>query len=29
MWNGGIYKGYKYRDTKKYYNKYLKIKNER
>ena len=28
MWNGGIYKGYKYNDTKKYYRKYLLIKKE-
>jgi len=26
MWNGGIYKGYTYNQTKKYYNKYLDVK---
>jgi len=27
MWNGGIYKGYIYKSTKKYYQKYLIIKS--
>jgi len=26
MWNGGIYKGYKYNQTKVYYQKYLDVK---
>ena len=26
MWNGGIYKGYTYNQTKKYYKKYLDVK---
>lgn len=26
MWNGGIYKGYTYRQTKDYYKKYLNVK---
>ena len=26
MWNGGIYKGYKYNQTKSYYQKYLDVK---
>lgn len=26
MWNGGIYKGYKYKQTKSYYKKYLDVK---
>jgi hypothetical protein len=26
MWNGGIYKGYTYKQTKKYYKKYLDVK---
>jgi hypothetical protein len=26
MWNGGIYKGYKYKQTKDYYQKYLDVK---
>ena len=26
MWNGGIYKGYTYKQTKKYYKKYLNVK---
>jgi hypothetical protein len=26
MWNGGIYKGYKYKQTKAYYQKYLDVK---
>lgn len=26
MWNGGIYKGYRYKQTIKYYNKYLEVK---
>lgn len=29
MWNGGIYKGYTYRDTKDYYKKYLDVKLQR
>lgn len=29
MWNGGIYKGYKYKQTKKYYKKYLDVKEGR
>ena len=29
MWNGGIYKGYKYKQTKKYYKKYLNVKEGR
>ena len=29
MWNGGIYKGYKYKQTKKYYKKYLDVKQGR
>ena len=29
MWNGGIYNGYKYRQTKKYYKKYLDVKEGR
>jgi len=28
MWNGGIYKGYKYNQTKRYYQKYLDVKQE-
>ena len=28
MWNGGIYKGYKYNQTKLYYQKYLDVKQE-
>ena len=28
MWNGGIYKGYKYEQTKSYYEKYLDVKRE-
>jgi hypothetical protein len=28
MWNGGIYKGYKYNQTKSYYQKYLDVKQE-
>jgi len=28
MWNGGIYKGYKYKQTKRYYQKYLDVKQE-
>jgi hypothetical protein len=26
MWNGGIYRGYKIKSTKKYWNRYLKFK---
>jgi hypothetical protein len=26
MWNGGIYKGYTYKQTKSYYKKYLDVK---
>ena len=26
MWNGGIYKGYTYNETKSYYKKYLDVK---
>ncbi len=26
MWNGGIYKGYTYKETKQYYKKYLSVK---
>ena len=29
MWNGGIYKGYTYKQTKKYYKKYLSVKDRR
>lgn len=29
FWNGGIYKGHLKKSTIKYYNKYLKIKNEK
>jgi len=29
MWNGGIYKGYTYKQTKKYYKKYLDVKEGR
>ncbi len=29
MWNGGIYRGYKYSGTNKYYKKYLKIKRNK
>lgn len=28
MWNGGIYKGYTYKQTKSYYQKYLDVKRE-
>lgn len=28
MWNGGIYKGYTYNQTKSYYKKYLNVKRE-
>jgi len=28
MWNGGIYKGYTYKQTKLYYKKYLDVKKE-
>lgn len=28
MWNGGIYKGYTYKQTKLYYQKYLDVKKE-
>jgi len=28
MWNGGIYKGYKYKSTIKYAKKYFKLKNK-
>ena len=28
MWNGGIYKGYTYNQTKVYYQKYLDVKRE-
>lgn len=27
MWNGGIYKGHLYRDTIKYYRRYIRFKN--
>jgi hypothetical protein len=29
MWNGGIYKGHTYRQTKSYYQKYLYVKLQR
>lgn len=29
MWNGGIYKGYTYNQTKEYYKKYLDVKERR